>query len=248
MIDLFLNSLKKLSIIDLSHTLEEGIPFFPTHTKFRHVEIFHPKDPAKMFSLEIHEHSGTHIDAPLHYLPPGVKYVSNLHDASSLPLEKMIGSGVVVEIEPNSENLVTAGKIIKWEKINNCDLEDFDFILFFFGWDKYWSTNPEISKNYTNNWPGLSKDCSEYLLTKNIIGVGTDCIGLDKFGSIDIPAHHTLLQKKIFIFENLNNLSTLGNATPFVFIAFPLKILKGSGSPIRAVALTEKRKGQRTIV
>lgn len=235
-----LNSLKKLTIVDLTHTLIEGIPHFPTHTIYRHIPCVNPLDPALMFSLELHEHSGTHLDAPMHY----IKDVSNLdilkHSASAIHIKNTFGICKVLDIKPDHNNLISKDSLISWENYNNTSISNYDFLFFYFGWEHKWSAD-KSNIEYTKKWPGLSRDCCEYILTINpkIRGVGTDCLGLDSWNSSDIPAHDLFLQKNILIYENLNNLSKLINVDQFLFMAFPLKIFMGSGSPIRAIAFID---------
>jgi kynurenine formamidase len=237
-----LSSLKKLNIVDLSHTLIEGIPKFPTHTTYRHVPCVSPTDPALMFSLELHEHTGTHLDAPMHYL----KEISNLdiskHSVSALKIKDMFGTCKVLNIEPDQDNLISKDSLMAWEESNNTSISSYDFLFFYFGWEHKWSAD-ESNIEFTKKWPGLSRDCCEYILKMNpkIKGVGTDCLGLDSWKSIDIPAHDLFLQKNILIYENLNNLSKLIGVDGFLFMAFPLKIYMGSGSPIRAIAFIDDR-------
>ena len=220
-------------IIDLSHTLEEGIPSFPTHTKYYHLDANQINDPAHMSQILMHEHNGTHVDAPAHYIKTGPKnkhfmeYVSPIH---------LIGSAVHINLNKYKKKLVTLPVIKKWEK-KNFIIKKNDIVIFNFGWHKKWKIGSKGNK-YIKNWPGLDKLSSEYLLKKRISAVGTDTLGLDCSGSISIPAHTTFLINNILIMENLNNLDILPSR--FNFIAIPLKIKKGTASPIRALAFIDK--------
>jgi arylformamidase len=232
----FVDLIDAFDIVDLSHTLEEGIPKFPTHTSFRHVACIDALDPATMFSLEIHEHTGTHVDAPLHFLKDKNSFRSEIHTVDVLPLRKFIGPAVVVSISPNRDNLVTKQMLIDWET-ENIEISTIRFVMFNFEWASKWKLG-EAGYEFTRGYPGISRDCAEYLADSGILGVGTDCIGLDAFESIDIPAHDVLLRQDVYIFENLSNLSSLDGV--FIFQGFPLRIRGGSGSPIRAVAFTNR--------
>ncbi|MDA2962674.1 MAG: cyclase family protein [Actinomycetota bacterium] len=237
-----LSCLEKLSIIDLSHTLIEGIPHFPTHTAYRHLPCVNPLDPALMFSLELHEHTGTHVDAPMHYLKDISKLDISKHAVSAIRVKDMFGTCKVLDIKPGEDNLISKTSLIAWENQNYTSISDYDFLFFYFGWEHKWSAD-QSNVVFTKKWPGLSRDCCEYILEMNprIKGVGTDCLGLDKWKSSDIPAHDLFLQNNILIYENLNNLSKLTEVDQFLFMAFPLKIFMGSGSPIRAIAFLEER-------
>ena len=220
-------------IIDLSHTLEEGIPSFPTHTKYYHLDASQINDPAHMSQILMHEHNGTHVDAPAHYIKTGPK---NKHFMEYVNPSHLIGSAVHINLNKYKNKLVTLPIIKEWEK-KNFIIKKNDIVIFNFGWHKKWKIGTK-GKEYIKNWPGLDKLSSEYLLEKRISAVGTDTLGLDCSGSISIPAHTTFLINNILIMENLNNLDVLPSR--FNFIAIPLKIKKGTASPIRALAFIDK--------
>ena len=91
--------------------------------------------------------------------------------------------------------------------------------------------------------PGPSVDCLEYLLSKDIVGWGSQCIGTDagQAGGMDppFPAHNLLHKNNCFGLASLANLDKLP-AKGAILIAAPLKIERGTGSPIRAMALVQK--------
>ena len=93
-------------------------------------------------------------------------------------------------------------------------------------------------RRFLEDWPGLSGEAAEYLVGKNVSLVGCDTLAIDATVSTKNPAHYALLGKEVYIVENLNNLDRL---PPFChFLALPLKIRDGSGSPVRAVALVPR--------
>ena len=80
-----------------------------------------------------------------------------------------------------------------------------DIVIFNFGWHRKWASN-DPSFSFLESWPGLDRGASEHLLDLGVAAVGTDCLGLDRLDSKDIPAHDTLLKKHVLIIENLANL------------------------------------------
>ena len=87
------------------------------------------------------------------------------------------------------------------------------------------------------DWPGISKETAEYLLSKNVAAVGTDASALDAIGTSN-PAHKVLLGNGINIIENINKLDIL---PPFFgVIGLPCRLKKGSGSTMRLIALLDK--------
>lgn len=224
--------LQSFQLVDLSHTLEEGIPAWPTHARFGHIlyESYELGDVARQYALSMGEHTGTHMDAPLHFISDGPAH----YGVDDVHLKRLIGRSATVsatDLEPGS--LLSAGRIQAWEDEHG-PIESGDIVLIRYGWDKRWSTGRE-GTDFLKEWPGLSKCAAEYLVDKEISLVGCDALAIDVSGSEENPAHHTLLGNEVYIAENLNNLDRL---PPFcMFMCFPLKIKGGSGSPVRAVAL-----------
>ena len=87
------------------------------------------------------------------------------------------------------------------------------------------------------NHPGLDESGAKYLAEKNINAVGIDAPSIDQ---APFPGHKTLLPKGIVIYENLTNLKELLGKPGFQFIGIPLKIINGSASPVRAIAIIEE--------
>ncbi len=223
-----------LKWVDLSHQLQEDIPVFPTHSSFYHMKWEKPNDPAVMFQILMHEHNGTHVDAPAHYLREGV---GNRDDVwmDSVPISALFGPAKVLHLPGyDKDRLLTRDAVLRWED-EHVVIDDGDIVICNFGWHHRWTTS-ERRFEFAQDWPGLDRQAALYLAEKGVRAVGTDCIGLDCDGSTEIPAHDTFLARKILIMENLTNLDQLPDEC--LFMALPLNIRRGSASPIRAVALT----------
>ena len=227
--------LTSLEWVDLSYTLEEGIPAWPTHARFGQVlyESYELGDVARHYGLMMSEHTGTHMDAPLHFIAEGPTH----YGIDEVPLVRLAGRAATItapELPPGG--LLDAGYIRKWEQEHE-PLEPRDKVLVRYGWDQRWSTGPQ-GTGFLEDWPGLSGDAAEYLVEKGVSLVGCDTLAVDAFGSEENPAHYTLLGNEVYIVENLKNLDKL---PPFCFfMAFPLKVKGGSGSPVRAIGLFGK--------
>ncbi len=218
--------------VDLSHTLEENIPAWPTHARFGRAlyESYELGDAACHYGLMMSEHTGTHMDAPLHFIAQGDAH----YGTDEIPLERLAGRAATIEATGLSpRETLTADHIREWEKKYG-SIERKDRVLVRFGWDERWATGPE-GRRFLEDWPGLGKDAAEYLVEKGVSLVGCDTLAIDASGDEKFPAHYTLLGSEVYIIENLKNLDLL---PPFcTFMAFPLKIRGGSGSPVRAFAL-----------
>jgi kynurenine formamidase len=228
----FLDSMK---LIDLSHTLEEQIPAVPTHSKFGH-QLWHSYafgDVALTYNLTMNEHSGTHVDAYSHFIQEGEAH----QHIDEIPLEKFCGPCVKIDLSflgPKGE--ATDQHVRDWEKKHG-PIQPGDVVLIDFGWSKYWKKRPH-DYDFVHNHPGVGASLAKYLVEKQVRLVGVDTISVDVCDTTEFPAHYTLLGNQIPIAENLKNLDQIESRG--IFMAFPLPIKEGSGSPVRAVAWVPK--------
>lgn len=232
------NFFQKAKIVDLSPTLENNMPRFPTHPPIViNQTITHKHDGYYCQTLFIPEHIGAHVDAPFHVHPN----LTNL-TVETLPMKALIGPAKVLDL--TSFNLApgeyaTIEHINFLEKKKGFKIAKDDILLINFGWMKKTWTNGSEWKTYAGNSPGLDKSVAEYFVEKEIKAVGSDTIACGT-ASKDCQSdfcwiHNLLLPRNIYLMECLANLDIL--PLNVFFIAFPLKIINGSGSPIRPVAL-----------
>jgi kynurenine formamidase len=225
-------------VVDLSHQYEENMPSYPTHSKYFHSlwESYWHGDVAVAYQLSLNEHSGTHVDAPAHFIQDESHPAHFWVDA--IPVDHLFGRCVALNLSSTQPRTpVDKGKVKTWEDEKLIRIQSGDIVLFNFGWYKRWKLRPD-GNSFGQDWPGISKDCAEYLVEKEVKAVGTDALALDVYGDLNFPAHYVLLGKKTLIIENLNNLDLLPPLS--YFMALPLNIKGGSGSPIRAVSLVPK--------
>lgn len=224
----------RFEVRDLSHVLEEGIPFFPTHSRFYHMAAGRSDDPAVMFQILMHEHNGTHVDAPAHYIREGPDPAR--HFLHSVAPNALIGPASVLDVSDAPPDLLPVSAITEWESLNG-PIATGEAVVFNFGWHRKWKLGVD-GDAFVAHWPGLDRDTAQYLLERGVRAVGTDCLSIDASGSTEIPAHDRFLRNGILIMENL---AALDGLPPRVFLlAMPLRIRDGSGSPIRALALVPK--------
>jgi kynurenine formamidase len=211
-----------MPVIDLSHTINNGMPVFPGSVP---VEISRQADVASdgfnELLLKISGHTGTHIDCGRHLFAGG-------RDLASIPAGAFTGKGFVIDCrnEPDSK-LITVARL----KIDEPGIREADFVLFLTGWSRYWN-----SARYFESFPVLNTAAADYLASFPIKGVGVDTPGFDTADSLELANHKTLLSKGIILIENLTNLEALPKEG-FMFNCFPLKINNGDGSPVRAVGI-----------
>ncbi|HEV2233257.1 MAG TPA: cyclase family protein [Terriglobia bacterium] len=234
-INKFCDELSRANLIDLSQTLEEHMPHFPSHSKFFHNlwgSYWHG-NRSLSYQLVMHEHNGTHVDAPAHFISDAKPQAHVTIEQVSLT--RLMGRGVRLDCRNfKAGDYVSKSFIAAWETQHG-SLKGGDVVLFDFGWATRWGIRPH-DQQYLENWPGVGIDAVEYLIEKSVDALGVDTLSPDPPEALEKnPIHPVVLEKQVLIIENLCNLDLLPDF--FIFLALPLKIKAGSGSPIRAVAL-----------
>jgi len=196
--------------------------------------------------LKLGEHSGTHFDAPHHWLS-GKDFPDGYTD--TLDVQRLIAPVNVIdcsrEAEEDPDFLLTAEMVKRWEEIHG-EINPGEWVVMRTDWDKrahdeelFLNEDPDPREDGSHS-PGPTAECIDYLLSKGIVGWGSQCIGTDhgmaaKF-SPPFPAHNYLHRDNCFGLASLANLDQLPPKGA-ILIAAPLKIVHGTGSPIRALAL-----------
>lgn len=226
------NVINHARIVDLSYDLEENMPAWPTQARYGSTvyESYDFGDAAIHSSVILSEHTGTHIDAPKHFIPGGCSI-------DQLDIKTVMGRGVtIVATNIGEKEVLTLAQIKEFEK-QNSEIEPGDIIMIRFGWDAKWALQPYCG-NFLKNWPGLSEEAAKYFVHKKVSAVGCDTLSLDAYGVKENVCHNILLGAGIPIIENINNLSNLP-AFSYV-IGLPNKFKGGSGSPIRMAAFVQE--------
>jgi kynurenine formamidase len=234
-ISAWLDTLRGFRVVDLSQTLEEHAPNYPTHSKFYHNlwSSYWHGDRSLTYQVTMNEHSGTHVDAPAHFISDAKPAAHVTIDR--VPVDRLIGRGVRIDCRNigAGENLPETA-LAAWEK-DHGSIAAADIVLFNFGWSSRWALRPR-HQSYIADWPGVAMDTAQYLIRKRVAAIGVDTLSPDAPAALQSdPIHPRLLEQQVLIIENLCNLDQLPDF--FVFLALPLKIGSGSGSPVRAVAL-----------
>jgi kynurenine formamidase len=185
--------------------------------------------------FETGEHTGTHFDAPVHWVS-GKDLPENSVDR--IPPKKFVGPGCVIDISMqvsrNPDSLLTPDDILHWEQKHGRIPTD---------WSK--KTDPTDYINARENGPhtpGFAKETSELLAKeRDVLGVGVETVGTDagQAATFDppFPNHYLMHGNGKFGLASLCNLDQLP-PTGAIVIAAPLKIVGGSGSPLRVIAIT----------
>ncbi|MDY8138432.1 cyclase family protein [Aquimarina sp. 2201CG5-10] len=235
-------------IIDLTHVFSEETIYWVTAKEFE-LDVVAKGETDKGFfyaanNFATAEHGGTHIDAPIHF-------AKNKQTVDEIPLEKLIGKAIKINVSGNAENnpdyLISIEDIMNWEKENQ-SIPDESIVLLETGFSKFYpdkvkylGTDQRGSEALKDlHFPGLSPEAAEWLVkNRNINAIGIDTPSIDYGQSQYFKSHVILLEQNIPAFENLTNLDKLPEKE-FTIIALPMKIKGGSGGPLRIIALLDK--------
>ena len=215
-----------MKVIDLTLTVSEKIPTFPGSPKPHFIEWETiPKDGYNLELLFLSTHTGTHIDAPFHFVKNGKK----IHEIAP---ERLVNEAVLIRIGKNSNRSISKTDIQNFEQKNG-KIENDSTVIFYTGWQK--NLNKEFY--FTEN-PGLSVSAAKYLVSKKINMVGIDSPSIDLGTDSKFSVHHVLAKNNILIVENLANLNKI-KSNNFHLITSPLKLKNATGSPIRAFGFVD---------
>ena len=215
-----------MKIIDLTLTVSDEIPTFPGSPQPSFIPWENVKeDGYNLELLFLSTHTGTHMDAPYHFLEKGAK----IHEIS---LKKLVSEAVLIKSKKKGGELITKIDIQKFEKKHG-KIASFSSVIFYTGWQKNLQKKYYFEKN-----PGLSVSAAKYLASKKINLVGIDSPSIDLGTDSKFSVHQIFAKKGILIVENLANLEKI-KSSKFHLVVLPLKLKNATGSPVRAIAFVE---------
>lgn len=209
-----------MRIIDISISVSKSTILWPGSSipKLKRFKDMKRGDGHNESLFEMNVHTGTHIDAPLHFISSG-KSIDQVN------LEVFVGSAYVAYL-PRAKD-ITAKDLenMRWRsgtkrlllKTSNSSL-----------WNK---KNPKFKKDYV----GLTPDAAKWIVKKGIKLIGIDYLSIAKFSDAQ-KVHQILLGAGVFILEGID-LSKVKKGK-YELICLPLKLLDAEATPVRAVLLT----------
>ncbi|MGA8164534.1 MAG: O-acetyl-ADP-ribose deacetylase [Waddliaceae bacterium] len=202
---------------DITLTISPDLPLWPgdTETTLERVLKIENGDGANVTRMSMSAHTGTHVDAPCHFLPRG-------DSVDQLSLDILIGAAEVIEV-PEADHL--SAEIFRQAKLS----QGAKRVLFKTRNSKKWIKD---STEFCHDYAAITADGAEYLVERGIRLVGVDYLSVAPFAAI-VPTHEILLKAGVIIVEGLN-LSGV-NAGDYTLYCLPLKIAHADGAPARAV-------------
>jgi arylformamidase len=209
-----------MPIYDITVPLTNEMPTFPGDpgVQISNWYSLDKGDPANVTRLNLGAHTGTHVDAPAHF-------IKGASPVESLPLDVLIGKAQVVNVPP------TQTSIDKEFVANHCE-QGATRLLFRTRNSQFWS---DLSLGFREDFTYLELTAAEVLVKQGVRLVGIDYLSIEQFGQKDHPTHLALLSEGVVIVEGLN-LSNVP-AGHYELICLPMRIRsgQGDGAPARAV-------------
>lgn len=240
----------RLSVVDLTQPLGRDTPVITLPPVFAPspgvtidvISRYDDRGPAWYWNtLSLGEHTGTHFDAPIHWIT-GRDLPDNACD--TIPARRFIGPACVIDVEEevarNADFLLTPAHLEAWEAEHGRIVAG-AWVLLRTGWSRRTGAAFENAAADGPHTPGFDASASRLLaLDRDVLGVGVETIGTDagQAGTFDppFPTHNIMHGAGRFGLASLCNLDRLP-PTGAVVIAAPLKIVNGSGSPVRVIAI-----------
>ncbi len=241
----------QITVVDLTQPLGPETPVIGLPPQFASspgvtmevISRYDEKGPAWYWNtLHLVEHTGTHFDAPVHWIT-GKDLPNNT--CETLPAQRLVGPACVIdmtrEVAADPDFLLRPQRIEAWE-VEYGRIPAGSWVLLRTDWSQ--RTDPEAFLNVSEDGPhspGFSKEASDLLANgRDVLGVGVETVGTDagQAGTFDPPfPNHTIMHGAgKYGLASLCNLDQLP-PTGAIVIAAPLKIVNGSGSPARVLAL-----------
>ncbi len=202
--------------IDISIGLHDGMVHWPDNppVQISFVLAIEKGHASNVSKISMGAHTGTHIDAPLHFIQDG-------QSIDNMPLSATIGRARVIEIQDTES--------IKVAELEHHRIQMGERILFKTINSTHYLQTDEFEKKYVF----ISKEAAEYLVKVRVQTVGVDYLSVGGYFKDGPETHRALLGAGIWIIEGLNlNPVTAGE---YELICLPLKLTGGEGAPARAI-------------
>jgi kynurenine formamidase len=242
-----------VEVVDLSAPLSEQTPILQLPPQFGQtarfeldeISAYDDRGPAWYWNnFRTGEHTGTHFDAPIHWATG-----KDQADVSQVPPGHLVAPAAVLDcsaqVADNPDFLLEVDHVKAWEAEHGA-LPEGGWLLVRTGWDARSSSQAEFlnADDDGPHTPGLAPACARWLAEESpVIGLGVETVGTDAGAAAGFepmfPCHTLMHGAGKYGLTQLQNLAALP-PQGVVLIACPLKIVRGSGSPARVLALVER--------
>jgi kynurenine formamidase len=242
-----------IEVIDLTAPLTSDTPILQlpeqfgqtARFQFELISEYDDNGPAWYWNnFRTGEHTGTHFDAPVHWITG-----RGGEDVASVPPRKLVAPAAVLDfsarVSENPDFLLEIDDVKAWEAEHG-ELPDGGWLLYRTGWDARSHDQKQFLNADDNgpHTPGMSVECAKWLAEQSpVIGMGVETVGSDAGAAATFdpmfPCHTFMHGAGKYGLTQLQNLAQLPPQGAIV-VASPLRIVNGSGSPVRVLALVAR--------
>ncbi|MBA5865789.1 MAG: cyclase family protein [Nitrospira sp. CR1.3] len=232
-------------LVDLTHAFGADTIVWPTEQDFKLLMQHAEEMPGGYYyasnRMEMPEHGGTHIDAPIHF-------TKGRQTLDQVPLEQLVGAAIRIDISAqcarDRDYRITIQDFEQWESMQG-RIPSRAIVLLNTGFARFWPSRKEYLGTDLRgregvqalHFPGLHPDAAAWLVReRQVKAVGIDTASIDYGQSTKFETHVALLSHDVPAFENLADLRSLPDRG-FDVIALPMKIAGGTGGPLRIIAV-----------
>jgi len=229
------------TIIDLTHPLNDQCPNWEgsQESPFQAKELGNiERDGYYSRGFSTQEHYGTHLDAPAHF-------AAGAWTVDEIPADRLVRPLAVIDVHElaasHPDYAVSVQDIGAWEQTHGA-IPEGSVVIAHTGWDQRWAKQEDFRNEQADgltHYPGFSLEAAEFLVTsRGVVGLGIDTMSVDIGATTTYPVHVFTSQQRIYHLENVANLAAVPPVGAIIVVA-PIKLEKGSGGPVRLLALVE---------
>lgn len=266
MSDLF-DRIRQSKVYDLAQPYFVGMPHYPTHPPFlfgltkKHGDLVAEGGVSSAAdSIALGSHVGTHIDALCHFSCGGKLYggmeaavvqsdAGGIREYSVDTIAPILRRGVLLDVAGHGKTdalltdfSITPDHLAATAHAQKVEIHEGDVVLIRTGWARFWNNPVHYitgGAGAVPSGPGPELEGARWLSKHGVFAAGSDTVAFERVPAPTMPVHvHLLVESGIHIIEALNVEELARDRIyEFVFVAAPLKIRGGTGSPIRPLAL-----------
>jgi kynurenine formamidase len=227
------------TVIDLTHTLDDHSPNWEgtEQSPFQARELGNLERDgyySRVFTTQ--EHYGTHMDAPAHF-------AADAWTIEQIPAERLVRPLVVLNVRAKAmhdrDYAVSVEDVTDWERQHGA-VPDGAVVMAYTGWEEYWGSQARYRNQQPDgltHYPGFALETAEFLVkTRHVVGLGIDTMSVDIGATTTYPVHQFTSRAGLYHLENVASLGIVPPTGATVVVA-PVKLVAGSGAPVRLLAL-----------
>lgn len=235
---------KRVCLLELSREVGPDIPIYPGHIgvafwdHLTHEQVRRQRLPADspfegyaVRGVVLSEHVSTHVDAVWHFNPRRPDLTID-----RVPWDQLIAPAAWIDVSdvPPREH-ITLERVRAALEEAAVELRPGMCLLYYTGAARNWD-DPFV---YTSEYPGLDEEASRWLLDQGLVNVATDAPSTDNPADLSYPNHRVHAERLVIHTELVANIERIPRHDGFWVAFFPLRLVGGTGSPARAIALWE---------